>query len=162
MTLNHKEKKELVHLNIPTRLVEIVEAEVDRIKKREDLPITKAAVYRKIFEAGLKALGLVALLFSLNAQGAQPIDFGDSETQITILATYAFAHITYQLLRKRAGMAKLPAWIISHVGAASLSLAHDHYADGSRGYISRSKQWGAVMSLSISTVLSIHLFDGGD
>ena len=112
-------------------------------------------------------LYLIVVLFALIASntayaekglGPEPlIDIANPRTQVNALAAYALATTTYAILRKN-DVPKLPAFLISHVGTAGLSLAYDHYLDDSRGYVSRSRQGTTALALVVGAAISINVF----
>ena len=84
-------------------------------------------------------------------------DIADPQTQVNALAAYALATTTYAILRKN-DVPKLTAFVISHVGAAALSVAYDQYLDDSKGYVSRSRQGTTALALVIGATISINVF----
>ena len=114
----------------------------------------------KLFAA--MVMGFLMACSSASAETMLPpeplIDFADPTNQVNALAVYALASTTYAILRKNK-VAKLPAYLISHVAAAGLSVAYDQYLDDSKGYVSRSRQGTAAAALIVSTIISINVFD---
>lgn len=132
--------------------------------KKVDFPrLNRSEAVRLMMDTAIRTLKLVALLTFLLAAttgyGQSPIDFTNKDNQVTGLATFVFAATTYQILRKRLDVPKLPAYLISHISAAALSLAHDHYKDGSPGRISRQKQYSMLVGITFSTVITLNLFE---
>lgn len=120
----------------------------------------KSQVIRMVVEAGLKALklGVLILLFvaPTRAYAEPPIDFSRTENQLSLVASYAIANLSYKICKDSLNMSPLAAYLVSHVGTAALSMAADQWMDNTPGVIDQQRQFSMLGGLLISTTISLN------